>query len=608
MAEQALDLRSSAGYLRQRRRILAGGGALGLVLGLCYAMFVPPQLSSTALVLYPGGNGTSNEGEIVTQVHIVVSSPVLEQAGASVTPRLSASAVAKRLSVDALTSQLIQIRASAHRAGEAQALTQAVAQAYIDVSLASTRSVTEATQADLRTRETALTGQVKALQTEITTTAARMRREDAESDVGRRDAQLLGQLTSEQADIALQLDKVKESLALSADQMLAGTAERARVVQPAAPAEGPPRYARLAIGGVIGAASGLALLAGMLLIRLRRDPRLRTRDDLADAVGSHVLASVRSRPQRSVAEWSTLFETYDASSVDAWAFRQMLRGVVAPGDATVASRGRESEVQGRVEHPSSITILALAGDLKAVAIAPQLAVVSASFGIQTRLVVSASPDCPASLLAACASDRADAYRAGLILETSAHHELSSAMSSASNGATAEPAHLDRVQLSHQAERKPVSGDRTSGVAARLQQMTRQRSGHRDGDLAPGSTATFDRSGSAHPAAQRDSVAMTVVLAVVDRADPSLKGLSRTDVTVLALSPGTCSREELARLAVATDDAGRRFGGIIVADPDTADRTTGRRTLDQRVRSAPLPLRTTGISQVAMPTGDRGGRS
>jgi hypothetical protein len=62
---------------------------------------------------------------------------------------------------------------------------------------------------------------------------------------------------------------------------------------------------------------------------------------------------------------------------------------------------------------------------------------------------------------------------------------------------------------------------------------------------------------------------------------------------------------LARLAVAVDDSGRRIDGIIVADPDPADATTGRRTLDLRALETPLPLRTTGVSQLPVAGADRG---
>ena len=75
-------------------------------------------------------------------------------------------------------------------------------------------------------------------------------------------------------------------------------------------------------------------------------------------------------------------------------------------------------------------------------------------------------------------------------------------------------------------------------------------------------------------------------------------------TVLAVAPGVGTREDLARLAVAVDDAGRRIDGIVVADPDASDRTTGRRTLEERARQATLPVRMTGSVQGPASMGKR----
>ena len=96
-----------------------------------------------------------------------------------------------------------------------------------------------------------------------------------------------------------------------------------------------------------------------------------------------------------------------------------------------------------------------------------------------------------------------------------------------------------------------------------------------------------------------------MLAVVDAKEPSLEGVQQTAVTVLAVAPGMGTREDFARLAVALDDVGRRVDGVVVADPDPSDRTTGRRTLDERAMQAPLPLRITGVGQ-APGAGERTG--
>ncbi len=52
-------------------------------------------------------------------------------------------------------------------------------------------------------------------------------------------------------------------------------------------------------------------------------------------------------------------------------------------------------------------------------------------------------------------------------------------------------------------------------------------------------------------------------------------MMRTNATVLAVTSGAASAEQLARVAVSVSGDGRDITGILVADPDSTDRTTGR---------------------------------
>jgi capsular polysaccharide biosynthesis protein len=81
------------------------------------------------------------------------------------------------------------------------------------------------------------------------------------------------------------------------------------------------------------------------------------------------------------------------------------------------------------------------------------------------------------------------------------------------------------------------------------------------------------SGSAvgHPAAGM----FTVVVAVVDSKAPRVAGMMRTTTTLLGASAGAVTAEQLARAAVSAASDGREVTGILVADPETSDRTTGR---------------------------------
>jgi capsular polysaccharide biosynthesis protein len=88
-------------------------------------------------------------------------------------------------------------------------------------------------------------------------------------------------------------------------------------------------------------------------------------------------------------------------------------------------------------------------------------------------------------------------------------------------------------------------------------------------------------------------ALTIVVAVVDDQVPQITQVMRTTATVLGVSAGVASAEQLARVAVSATSDGRDIGGIIVADPDSADHTTGR--LPEQSRPVPrrLPTRRTG---------------
>jgi capsular polysaccharide biosynthesis protein len=588
MAEQAMDGRSSAAFLRQRWRTIAAMGAVGIALGVLYVTLVPARLSSTTLLLFPEASGSPGPGQeaiTVTQVHIAGSNPVFDRAGKSVRPALSAAEVKQRVKVDAKTANLIEIQAFARNAQQAQTLSQAVAEAYIATLNENASSLT-AVPPELSSREAALTKQLKDLRTEIGTTTQRLHGEDATSSDGRRDAQLLAELINDQTDLLVRLDKVQAAV----DQASGAAPEIPDIIQPAAPATGTSPIRRLLTWALVGGLLAVAGTALVLVIRRRRDPRVRARDDLADAVGSSLLAVVRGQPQRSVAGWLALFETYEAPAEEAWAFRQVLRALVGPSDSRDPARAGTKQTPARVEHPRSLSVIALSGDQRAVAVGPQLAIFAASLGITTRFVVATRHDSVASLCAACATDRSLKLRTGLVLEAGG-----------TEGAT--PGQNGSPRPSGDALARSRNGAGTK--EARRQE-------------ALGDYSVVHQSRGATEAAQQEarptteprelptprSVDLTIVFTVADRREPTLQGVPATAVTVLAISPGVATREDLARLAVAVDDAGRRIDGVVIADPDPSDRTTGRRTLDQRAMQTPLPMRMTGPSQVSMSAGSR----
>ena len=110
-----------------------------------------------------------------------------------------------------------------------------------------------------------------------------------------------------------------------------------------------------------------------------------------------------------------------------------------------------------------------------------------------------------------------------------------------------------------------------------------------------------------PRRRKSSAGLVLELDVVDRQQPVLPDLRRADAIVLIVSSGTATEEDLARVAVAAYESGGRFRGIVVADPDTLDHTTGRLLQAQRAVEPPMPMKLKGVEPDEWPGRD-GGRS
>jgi capsular polysaccharide biosynthesis protein len=506
VSEQALDLRTTLAVLRRHRGLLVGAIALGAAAGVAYSMLRLPQFSSTSLVLLPpttvASNGHSSSRDAATQVKIADSDAVLGPAGSAVRPPLSARQVRERVAISSATDEIVKIRASGVTGPAAKQLAGAVANSYVTFVRETASALDKTALAELATRADALRTQFNTVQTEIDKANERTALETPDSQEGRREAQVLGQLKAVQGDLLLQLDKVLGEKAAGSQPLASDAGAGATVIQ-VAPGVRPAPLSRLLTWALLGALLAFGIVAGMLLLFARRDRRLRSRDEIADALGRGVIASLQSRSPRGVPGWTNLLQTYDPGTVDGWALRQALRQL---------ARDKAEPVAGRLSHPSSVTIVTLADDPRGLAIGPQVAAFAASHGVVTRLVGAQHQESAAALWAACSTAPDDEVRDGLLVDT-------------------------------------------------------------------------------HPNEARESE-LTVVLAVISRSQPSLEAVPPSDALVLAVSSGTATAEDLALLAVAVDEAGLDFDGIIVADPDRLDRSSGR-ILQQERPPRSTPTRLTG---------------
>jgi hypothetical protein len=260
-----------------------------------------------------------------------------------------------------------------------------------------------------------------------------------------------------------------------------------RVLQPANAASGTSPVTHWAISCLIGGLGGALLGAILALAVARRDRRLRARDDIANSIGVPVLASLPVAHPTTAVQWRELLADYQPRPVYAWRLRKTLQQLTLAGVDLIGTK------------PSSVTMLSLASDTRALALGPQLAAFAASQGIDTCLIVGKDADAAstATLRTACSG-------------------------------------------------QPAAGPNLQVMVAS------------DDDSAP-----------------PDGAAFTVVVSTLDPREPHAGDLMHTTATLLGVGAGAATADQLAVCAVAAAVDGRDLTGILVADPDPEDQTTGR---------------------------------
>jgi capsular polysaccharide biosynthesis protein len=94
------------------------------------------------------------------------------------------------------------------------------------------------------------------------------------------------------------------------------------------------------------------------------------------------------------------------------------------------------------------------------------------------------------------------------------------------------------------------------------------------------------------ASQLPGGGLTVVVSVVDGRAPRVASTMRTTITALAVTSGAVTAQQLARVAASAAGDGRDVAGILVANPNPADQTTGRLPQLARLGQDRMPMRVT----------------
>jgi capsular polysaccharide biosynthesis protein len=291
----------------------------------------------------------------------------------------------------------------------------------------------------------------------------------------------------------------------------------ARTLQPATSASGINRWLALALTALIGALAGAVIGVIAALAISRRDRRLWKRDDIASSIGVPVLASFPVRRPRDAAGWTRLLEDYEPAARDAWRMCQALQqlGIAnMSGDNGILNNGGDGG-------SSRLAVLSLSSDPRAIALGPQLAILAASLGIPTALIIGPQEDpaAAATLRTACA--------------------------------------MPPPQQSQRPSNLQVIADDGANFAGRF---------HAE---------------------------LTVYVAVVDGRAPQMPQTMRANTMILGVSAGSATAEQIARVAVNAAAHGRGIAGILVADPEPADHTTGLVPQLARPTLHRLPTRLSG---------------
>ena len=292
-----------------------------------------------------------------------------------------------------------------------------------------------------------------------------------------------------------------------------GRVAKALLLQQATTTTGTGASAQDAIDGGIGALVGL--VAGVITATIvgRRTRKLMTLDDIANSIGVPVVTAVPVGHPRDAAGWGRLLDGYEAGAVEAWWLRQALLEI---GVAEPTENNRRT---------SSVTVLSLAADRKALALGPQLAAFAASLGIPTALAISPQQDAAAAALyTACAAPDTSSQRSRYLR-----------------------------------------------------------------------TVTLDSGRAAVP----KNAQLVVVVMVAEGDTLQIPETIPTATTVLGLSSGAATAKQLAQLAMAASTHGREIVGLVVADPDPADRTNGRFPR-RRLRAPGMPTASAPAGPVPRP--------
>ena len=299
----------------------------------------PPMYASSSLVLLPTKAADPDQmaEQVKTDIRIAKSDSVLAPAARSLRPRMSVEALARHVEVDGRDAARPGDHGAARRSPGAPRTSPG------QWRMRTSAYVTESSSSLSNARRALLTAREKELKETLEKIGGADSRDHSPAP-RRGTAEPPGQ---GRCDSIGEADRgTGQARSFSVDELQGETEEvvqpsgGASIIQEPSPAKRAGLVGRYLGHTMAGVLVALLLAVGVITLLTRRDPRLHFRDDIADAVGSPVIASVHTRTARSVAEWTSLLRDYAPGTVDAWAWRRSLRHISClPRKPASASEG-----------------------------------------------------------------------------------------------------------------------------------------------------------------------------------------------------------------------------------------------------------------------------
>lgn len=404
LSEQLFDTRGVFRLLRGNRRRLALLTLLGAAVAAAVMVLRPPLYSATSLVLIPGSStnavaaSAATGNSATTDIAIATSSSVLAPAISKVHPPVSLDEAEQRVTAVSNASNIVGINAAGTTPNQAEALANAVARQLVAFVTSSSGNAGGTALARPEAQATQLSKQINQLNRRIQSVKAALTRPGLSSAASVQDTKTLATLNTSLTNSTLELANVNNEIASA--NLDGGIANVGTEVIQQATSASPPSLTDRVVVILLGAIVGLAL--GLLLVFLRRrDPRLTSRDEIAEAVGVPVILSSVVGRWRANSDWLEMLQHHQPGTVERWNVQKAIRTLGLAGE----------------EH-SRLMVISLIGDAASIAATCQIAIASAASGTRTSLLVTSDDESSTRLSNASSilSARSEVARPNLTIE------------------------------------------------------------------------------------------------------------------------------------------------------------------------------------------------